>query len=140
MRRRSFITLVGGAAAVWPLTARAQSTKTIGFIVPTTQGAAKPWVAAFEQRLRELGWMEGRKLVIAYRWAEGRNERMAEIADEFVRDKVDVIVAQGTQAAQAAKKATNLVPTVFTLPGDPVGSGLVTPQMQRDGLSHLSHF
>ena len=120
MRRREFISLLGGAAAAWPVAARAQSTKTIGFIVAPTPGAARHWVAAFEQRLRELGWMEGRKLAIAYRWAEGRNERMVEIADEFVRDKVDVIVAQGTQAAQAAKKATSVVPIVFTLPGDPV--------------------
>jgi putative ABC transport system substrate-binding protein len=126
MRRREVITLLGGAAA-WPLAARAQPSKppTVGFLSASTPAAAGQWVAAFAQRLRELGWSEGRTIAIEYRWAEGRNERMAEIAAEFVRARADVIVAQGTPAALAAKNATAAVPIVFVLPGDPVGSGLV---------------
>src|ERR1700685_950254 len=100
MRRREFITLLGGAATASPLAARAQPGKKpiVGFLGASTQATAEPWVAAFAQRLRELGWTEGRTVAIEYRWAEGRDERMAEIAAEFVRAKADVIVAQGTQA------------------------------------------
>src|SRR5437867_4844792 len=97
MRRREFITLLGGAAA-WPLAARAQQpTKlpTIGFLVAGTPSSHGQWVAAFVQRLRELGWVEGRNVAIEYRWAEGRPERYAEIATEFVQLKVDVIVTTG---------------------------------------------
>ena len=128
--RRRFIALIAGIAASrvsWPLTSRAQPSKkpTVGFLGASTPAAAGPWVAAFAQRLRELGWTEGRTVAIEYRWAEGRNERMAEIAAEFVRAKADVIVAQGTPAALAAKNATATLPIVFALPGDPVGIGLV---------------
>jgi putative tryptophan/tyrosine transport system substrate-binding protein len=135
MRRREFITLLGGGAAAWPLAARAQPRKkpTVGFLGASTPAAAEQWVAAFAQRLRELGWTEGRTVTIEYRWAEGRNERMAEIAAEFVRAKVDVIVAQGTQATLAAKNATTALPIVFALPGDPVGSGLVASLAQPGG-------
>src|SRR6267142_1799665 len=120
MRRRELITLLGGAAAAWPLTARAQQPAklpTIGFLVPGTPESHGKWVAAFSQRLSELSWIEGRTVAIEYRWAEGRNERMAEIAAEFVRAKADVIVAQGTPAALAAKNATATLPIVFALPG-----------------------
>ena len=99
MKRREFITLLGGAAAAWPLAARAQQPgklPTIGFLGAGTPSAPEPWTAAFVQRLRELGWIEGRTVAIEYRWAEGRNERFAEIAAEFVRLKVDVIVTHGT--------------------------------------------
>src|SRR5215831_14251285 len=82
-------------------------------------------VAALVQRLRELGWIEGRTLAIEYRWAEGRDERYSEFAAEFVRLKVDAILTQGTQAAMAAKQATSVIPIVATVVGDPVGSGLV---------------
>src|SRR6266508_2086867 len=103
MRRRDFITLLGGAAAAWPLAARAQQKlPTIGFFGTTTASAWGPWTAAFVQRLRELGWIEGRNLAIEYRWADARSERFAEIAAEFVRLKVDVIVTGGN-AAVAAK-------------------------------------
>ena len=98
MNRRAFITLLGGAAATWPLAARAQQPAklpTIGFLVGPTPSAASQWVAAFVQRLRELGWIEGRTVAIEVRWAEGRTERFAEIAGEFVRLKVDVIVTAG---------------------------------------------
>ena len=128
MRRREFITLLGGAAATWPLAARAQQAgklPTIGFLGPPTPSAYGPWVAAFVQRLRELGWIEGRTVAIEYRWAEGRRERFAEIAAEFVRLKVDIILTGGT-AVPAAKQATSIIPIVFAVESDPVGSGLVT--------------
>ena len=98
MKRRAFITLLGGAAAAWPLAARAQQTgklPTIGFLGGTSPSVVSQSVAAFVQRLRELGWVEGRNVAIEYRWAEGRSERFAEIAAEFVRLKVDVIVTVG---------------------------------------------
>jgi putative tryptophan/tyrosine transport system substrate-binding protein len=135
LRRRGFITLLGGGAAAWPLAAGAQPSKTptVGFLGASTPAAAGQWVAAFAQRLRDLGWIEGRTVAIEYRWAEGRNERMAEIAAEFVRAKVNVIVAQGTQAALAAKNATAALPIVFALPGDPIGSGLVASLARPGG-------
>jgi ABC-type uncharacterized transport system substrate-binding protein len=128
VRRRKFITLVGGAAAAWPLAAGAQqATKlpTVGFLGATTPSAQSQWTAAFVQRLRELDWIEGRNIAIAYRWMEGRNERAAEIAAEFVRLRVDVIVVQGTAAVVGARQATSVIPIVFALAGDPIGSGLV---------------
>src|SRR5262249_48009955 len=94
MRRREFITIVGGAAT-WPLPARAQQPAklpTVGFLGTTTPSAWSQWVAAFVQRLRDFGWIEGRTIAVEYRWAEGRDERFAEIAAEFVQLKVDVIV------------------------------------------------
>jgi putative tryptophan/tyrosine transport system substrate-binding protein len=134
MSRRGVIGLVGGAAA-WPVLARAQPSKTptVGFLGASTPAAARPWVAAFVRRLHDLGWIEGRTVGIEYRWAEGRSERMAEIAAEFVRAKVNVIVAQGTQAALAAQKVTTSLPIVFALPGDPVGSGLVASLVRPGG-------
>src|SRR5271165_5215484 len=106
MRRREFITLVGGAAATWPLAARAQQAgklPTIGFLGASTPSAWSHLVAAFVQRLRELGWIEDRTVTIAYRWPEGRIERSAEMAAEFARLKVEVIVAYGTRSTIAAK-------------------------------------
>ena len=106
MRRREFITLLGGAAAAWPLAARAQQPgklPTIGFLGQSTPSAESHWIAAFVQRLRELGWIEGRTVAIEFRWAEGRSERFAEIAAEFVRLKVDVIVTSGT--AQSSRQS-----------------------------------
>src|SRR6478752_8123615 len=129
MRRREFITLLGGVAASWPLAARAQQAgklPTIGFLGTTTPSAQNQWTAAFVQRLRELGWIEGRTVAIEYRWGEGRNERYAEIAEEFVRLKVDVIVTYGTPPSKAAKQATAVIPIVFAAAADPVGSGLVS--------------
>ena len=114
MRRREFITLLGGAVAAWPLTARAQQARvpTIGWLGGATPAAQSQWAIAFTQRLRMLGWSEGSTVVIEYRWAEGRPERFAEIAAEFVRLKVDVILAAGTEAALAAKQATAIIPIV----------------------------
>jgi ABC-type uncharacterized transport system substrate-binding protein len=133
MRRREFITLLGVAAA-WPLVARAQQAgklPTIGFLGTTTRMAWGNWVAAFAQRLNELGWIDGRTVAIEYRWAEGRNERFVEIAAEFVRLKVDVIVTSGG-AVLAAKQATSVIPIVFAVANDPVGSGLVA-SLSRPG-------
>src|SRR5262245_33619958 len=114
-RRREFITLLGGAAAAWPLAARSQQPArlpTIGFMGASTPAAQSHMVAALVQRLRELGWIEGRTIAIEYRWAEGRDERYSEIAAEFVRLKVDAILTQGTQAALAAQHATSAIPIV----------------------------
>src|SRR5258705_13385899 len=128
MKRREFITLLGGAAVAWPLAARAQQTvklPTVGFLGATTPSAQKKWTDAFVQRLRELDWIEGRTVAIEYRWAEGRSERFAEIAAEFVRLKVDVIVTWGTASVVAAMQVTSVIPIVFATAGDPVGTGLV---------------
>jgi len=139
MKRREFITLIGGAAAAsiaWPLAAIAQQSgklRTIGFLGPNTRSGASDWVAALAQRLRELGWIEGRTVTIEYRWAEGREERLAEIAAEFVRLKVDVIVTSGTPAVMASKQATSVIPIVFATAGDPVGSGLVASLARPGG-------
>src|SRR5215813_13307477 len=126
MKRRAFITLLGGAAA-WPLAARAQQGGRLPTIGLLGVGTASGWVyftGAFVQRLRELGWIEGRTVAIEYRWAEGRRERFSEIAAEFVGLKVDVIVTGG-DAAAAAKQVTPVIPIVFALGLDPLGSGLV---------------
>jgi putative ABC transport system substrate-binding protein len=133
MRRREFITLLGGAA-VWPMAARAQPAKlpTIGFLGASTPSNWSSWTAAFAQRLRELGWIEGRTATIEYRWAEARNERYAEIAAEFVRLKVDVIVTSGT-AIHAVKQATEVIPVVFTVAADPVGTGVVASLARPGG-------
>src|ERR1700739_2857205 len=134
MRRREFITLLGGAAAAWPGAARAQQpTKlpTIGLLGQSTRSAASEWIAAFVQRLRELGWIEGRTVAIEYRWADARSERFAVIAAEFVRLKVSVIVTGGN-AAVAAKQASSAVPIVFALVDDPIGMGLIA-NLSRPG-------
>src|SRR5262245_38963936 len=111
-RRRAFITLLGGPAA-WPLAVRAQQAAklpTIGFLGPTTPSSQSQHIAAFVQRLRELGWIEGRDVAIDVRWAEGRDERYAQIANEFVRLKVDVILTHNTLPVLAAKQATSAIP------------------------------
>src|SRR5947209_14082960 len=104
LKRRDFIALLGGTVAAWPLAARAQQPgklPTIGFLGTATPSAQGLWTAAFVQRLRELGWIEARTIAIEVRWAEGRSERFAGIAAEFVRLKVDVIVAVGAALAAA---------------------------------------
>jgi hypothetical protein len=135
LRRREALTLLGGAAVSWPLAARAQSAKlpTIGFLGPSTPLAMSQWVAAFAQRLRELGWTEGRTVAVEYRWAEGRNERLAEIAAEFVRLKVDVFVTYATPPVIAAKQATGVIPIVSAVMGDPVGTGLIASLARPGG-------
>ena len=132
MKRREFISLLGGAVAC-PLAARAQQKlPTIGYLGTAAAAAWAPWTAAFVQRLHELGWTDGRTVEIQYRWAEGRAERWAEIAAEFVRLKVDVIVTGGN-AAVAAKQASSAVPIVFALVDDPVGLGLIASLARPGG-------
>jgi len=126
VKRREFITLIGGATAAWPLAARAQQSgklPTIGF-VGSNASAWGAWTTAFVARLHDLGWIEGRTLGIEYRWSEGRPERIAEIAAEFVKRNVDVIVTNDS-SAQAIKRATSDIPIVFVLGNDPIGTGLV---------------
>jgi putative ABC transport system substrate-binding protein len=133
MRRRRFITLLGGAAAAWPMAARAQQKlPTIGLLGTASASAWGPWTAAFVKRLRELGWIEGRTIAIEYRWADGRRERFAEIAAEFVERKVDVILTSGA-AGNAAKKATSTIPIIFAVANDPLGSGLVASLARPGG-------
>jgi putative ABC transport system substrate-binding protein len=133
MKRRKFITLLGGAAAAWPFAGGAQpKLPTIGFLGATEPSAWSKEVSAFVRRLDELGWVEGRTVAIERRWAEGRNERFAEIAADFVRLKVDVIVTGGA-AAPAAKQATTTTPIVFAVASDPVGGGLVTSLARPGG-------
>jgi len=128
MRRREFIALLGGAAA-WPLLrplvawAELPKQRIIGFMGASTAAAVSTWVAAFERRLIEL--TEGRNVRIEYRWADGRFDRLAGFAGEFVRENVDVIVAEGTVTTLAAKKETSAIPIVFPIAGDPVGNNLV---------------
>jgi len=134
MRRREFITLLGGAAAAWPLAARAQQPRlpTIGYLGVGTPSSHSQWLAAFSQRLRELGWIEGRTVALETRWAEGHSARFAEIIAEFVQMKVDVIVAPGATLL-AAKQAASTIPIVFPVAADPVGSGLVASLAQPGG-------
>ena len=148
LRRREFFRLLGGAVVaplVWPHAARAQQpgkSPTIGFLGATTPTIWSAFVWAFLQRLRELGWIDGRNIAIEYRWAEGRDDRYAAFAAEFVQRKVDVIVTAGTTATMAVKKATSTIPIVFASAGDPVRTGLVAslarPGGNVTGLSNLS--
>jgi len=132
--RREFITLLGGATAAWPIAARAQSAgkvPTLGFLGADAAGW-RPWTDAFVGQLRKLGWIEGRTIAIEYRWSQARPERAAEIAAEFVRLKVDVIVTSGT-AVPTVKQATAVIPIVFAITIDPVGSGLVASLARPGG-------
>ena len=136
MRRRAFIALLGGAAVVLPLAARGQEAggmRHIGFLGTTTAPAWTAWTGAFVQRLRELGWIEGRTVTIEYRWAENRPERFPEIAAELVRRKVDVIFTAGAGTTLAARQATSDIPIVFALANNPVSSGLVASLARPGG-------
>jgi putative tryptophan/tyrosine transport system substrate-binding protein len=135
MRRRAFIAALGGAAA-WPLVARAQQAgklPTIGFLASGTAASHRRWVAAFVKRLGELGWIDGRTVAIEVRWAEGRSEHAAEIAADFVRLKVDVVVTTGTPTTLAAKQATAVIPIVFVAASDPVADKLVASLARPGG-------
>jgi putative tryptophan/tyrosine transport system substrate-binding protein len=126
MRRREFITLLSVAAVAYPLTARAQQAGKLPTVAVLGDRALvwDTWTAAFAERLRELGWIDGRTVAIEYRWSEGRPERVPEIAAELVRQKVDVVVTYGG-AVTALKRATTSIPIVFAIAIDPVGIGLV---------------
>jgi len=135
VRRREFITLLCGAALCEPLAAHAQQTgklPTIGVLGASTPSNWSQWTAALVQRLRELGWIEGRTVAIEYRWAEGRSERFVEIAAELVRLRVDVIVTVGS-AVTAAIKETSTIPIVFAIAVDPVATGMVASLAQPGG-------
>ena len=134
MRRREFITLLGGAAA-WPLTASAQqpAMPVIGFLNSASPDGYAPMVSAFRQGSKETGYIEGQNVAIEYRWAEGRSDRAAEIAAEFVRRNVDVIVTSATAVIVAAMQATSVIPIVFAAAGDPVGTGLVASLARPGG-------
>jgi putative ABC transport system substrate-binding protein len=135
MRRRELITLFG-ASALWPIAAQAQRAgklPTIGFFGSSTPSVMSRWIAAFVQRLREHGWTEGRTVAIEYRWAEGREQRYAEIAEEFARLNVNVIVTYGTPPSKAAKRATAIIPIVFAAAADPIGGGLVSSLARPGG-------
>jgi putative tryptophan/tyrosine transport system substrate-binding protein len=134
MRRREFFSVIGGAAAGWPLAAQAQSSgklPTVGFLGASAASTQAQWTAAFVKRLNELGWIEGRTIAIEYRFAGGRNERFAELAAELVRLNVDVILTDGG-ATLAAKKETSTIPIVFAVAADPVGGGYVS-SLSRPG-------
>jgi len=134
MRRRYFIGLLGGAAVSLPLTARAQrkdKVPTIGFL-GVNAAVWSPWTGAFVERLRALGWIDGRTVTIEYRWSEGRSDRYSDIAAEFVRQKVDIIVTSAA-AVPAVKAATSVIPIVFAIASDPVGTGLVASLARPGG-------
>jgi putative tryptophan/tyrosine transport system substrate-binding protein len=142
MRRREFITLLGGVVASWPIAVGAQQTtklRSLGFF---TAGRDSPGLPALLEGLRQLGWIEGKTIVVEYRYAENRNDRLPELAAELVRLNVDVIVAAGTLAPLAAKRATATIPIVMTSAGDPLGtrlvSGLARPGGNVTGLSLMS--
>ena len=135
MNRRELITLLGGAAAAWPMVARAQqrTIPTIGMLGANSLSTQASWNEAFIQRLRELGWIEGSTVAIEVRWADGRSQRYAEIAAEFVRLKVAVIVTSGSEAVVVARQATSDIPIVFAAAGDPIGNGLIASLARPGG-------
>jgi putative ABC transport system substrate-binding protein len=137
MKRREFITLLGGAAAAsasWPFAAHAQQPKAarVGFLGLVSPSSHAPRVAALRAGLRDLGWVEGRNIVIEFRWAEGNYQRLPALAEELVGLNVDVLVTHGAAGALAAKNATSTVPIVITAVGDMVALGLVS-SLSRPG-------
>ena len=145
MKRRKFITFLGGAVA-WPLAARAQQelrkATRIGFLTRATDASVSTQIDAFRQGLRDLGWVEGKSISVEYRDAEGHADRLPALAAELVALKVDVIVTVDTPPTQAAKQATSTIPIVIAVSADPVGAGLVSslghPGGNITGLSLLA--
>jgi putative ABC transport system substrate-binding protein len=134
--RRKFLATLGGPAAAWPLGARAQQPgklPTIGYLGAGTSVSESQRVAAFKERLHQLGWIEGRTIAIESRWGEGRSDRASEIAGELVRLKVDIIVTSGTPQVIALKQATSVIPIVSPTMGDPVGAGLIASLARPGG-------
>jgi putative tryptophan/tyrosine transport system substrate-binding protein len=143
MRRREFITLLGGAAAAWPLSARAQPAKTarIGFLGLVSASSHASRIAALRAGLRDLGWIEGRNLFIEFRWAEGHYDRLPALAEELLRLNIDVLVTHGAAGALAAKKATLTIPIVITAVGDMLALGLISSLSRPGGnITGLSLF
>jgi putative ABC transport system substrate-binding protein len=136
VKRREFITLLGGAATAWPLAARAQQpgkVPRIGFLGMASPSTFASRLEAFRLGLRDFGYIEGTTVNIEYRWAEGRYERLPGLAAELVRSKVDLIVTHGTPGSLAAKQATTTIPIVMTSIGDPVAVGIVTKLVRPGG-------
>jgi putative ABC transport system substrate-binding protein len=145
MKRRQFITLLGGAAATWPLAARAQQLARIpriGFLGNSTAALEENLVQPFRDGLRDLGYLEGQNILIEYRWAEGNYEQFPTLIAELIALKVDVFVTAGTPATLAVKKAATSIPLVMVAVGDPVGTGLVAsfarPGGNNTGLTSLA--
>jgi ABC-type uncharacterized transport system substrate-binding protein len=143
VKRRQFVTLLAGAAIAWPLRAHAQQKiPRIGFMGNSTAALEANLVNSFREGLRELGYEEGRNIVVDYLWAEGKYEQFPALVNEFIASKVDVIVTAGTPAALAVKAKTNQVPLVMVAVGDPVGTGLVKnlarPEGNLTGLSSIA--
>jgi putative tryptophan/tyrosine transport system substrate-binding protein len=145
MRRRAFITLLGGAAAGWPLAARAQQPSKIphiGLLSPFSPSDAALWNQAFLRGLRDLGWVDGKSIIIEYRYAEGQNDRLPGLVADLIRLKVDIIVTAVTNDTLVAKNATREIPIVMAAAGDPVATGIVEslarPGGNITGLSQMN--
>jgi putative ABC transport system substrate-binding protein len=126
MRRRDFISLVGGSAVAWPLAARAQQSVRIGFLGSATAAGSAKAIDELRTGLRELGYVEGRNIVIEFRWAEESYDRLPQLVRELMATRVDVLITHGTPGTRVAKQATSTLPIVMAISGDAVATGLVS--------------